>query len=208
VKRRKRPPPSRSPGNSSCAPTLYQRGTERRPREDYTVATQQCSTPPVSHEERGRRIDEERKEELGFKAAILIGERFRQGGKRAWRFHLPARARLSHPHARQSPPNPPAARRDQPSSRETNPSGVSLRPGGGAPFGCARPGCGLGQLHKQRALQPEGVTGLLGHPRKHALRECCYCTYLPLWSCPTRHTSTTLPFRRGPRRPSPLGRST
>jgi len=164
VKRRKRPPPPRSPDNGSCAPTLYQRGTERRPREDYTVGTQQCSPPPVSHEGRGSRIDEERKEELGFRGAILIGERFRRGGKRARRFHLPARARLGHPRARQSPPNPPAAHRDQPSSRETNPSGVSLRPGGGAPFSCARPGCGLGQVHKQRALQPEGAAGLLGPP--------------------------------------------
>jgi len=167
LKRRKRPPSLRSPGNSSCTPTYYQRGMETRPPEDDAVATQHCSTPPLFHKGGGRRIIEERKEDSTAAAPILIGDRFRRGGKRGRWFHLPARARLSHPRARQSPPNPPAARHNQPSSRETNPNSVSRRPGAGTPFGCARPGCGLGQPHKQGALQPEGTTDLLGHPRKH-----------------------------------------
>ena len=43
LKRRKRPPPLRSPGNSSCTPTYYQRGTKTRPPEDDAVATQHYS---------------------------------------------------------------------------------------------------------------------------------------------------------------------
>ena len=165
MKRRKRPPPPRSPGNSSCAPTLYQRGMERRPREDYPVAMQQCSTPP-SHEGRGKRIDEERKEESTRRAAILIGDRFRRGGKRGRRFHLPVRARLSHPHTRQSHPNPPAAHRDQPSSRETNLSGVSLRPGGGArPFWLCETGLRLGPTAQTTYIAARGWATLVNTPQ-------------------------------------------
>ena len=146
-----------------------------------TVATQHCSTPPVSHEEGGRRITEERKEDSTTATPILIGDRFRRGEKRGWRFHLPVRARLSHPRAHPSPPNLRPARRGQLSSRESNPSGISGRPGADAPFGCARLGYGLGQPHKQAALQPNGTAGLLGHPHKHALcvMAGCLADYFP-----------------------------
>jgi len=72
-------------------------------------------------------------------------------------FHLPARARRSHPEPRHKRPKSPTERRAQPSSREANPSGVAREPGGEGGFGHPEPGCNLGLVRKHAHLQPTGA---------------------------------------------------
>jgi hypothetical protein len=142
--------------------------TESRHQAELDAAATHSCSPPVSRGGEGWKNNEQREEEKrGSNIAIYSRKRIHRSA--------PSRAReiLTFPR-KPAPATPPTAeiaivRHAQPRSQETNPSRVSWEPGTSRLFGCFQPDRKTDQPGKHAYLQPTSATGLLGHPRKHAL---------------------------------------